>query len=274
MVQRREKRRKTRVSNMTRKKLSICIVIIGLSASLAFGVPAFFLNYFWQSLFIALSANLFTSVLAFIFITIAIDKIDEKKENNRLRSEEKRSVLRYADLIKCRLDVYTLYFNELTQPFDANFKTSSTDSFNDVKINNLKDMFFPDVHLHSKLGLSIIESYYRSYNSLLSIIERMYFSLDFTYHESLKESLKNIILNSTQPNGIETLVSFDRNHGNQNTTNLVVKMIADYDGDINKDIESKKYSGNIFLNVILLFIHLSLSRELFSALRENIANIK
>ena len=257
---------------MNKKILTILICAIGGLITVITGIFSFFCEGWSQSFFVALSVNVLTTVLGYLFITVAVEKIDAKKEERLLIVEEKKAIGRYLPLLKTKISNYIQQFNELTQNMKDTLKGGLSKTFNDIVVNKMSDMFLSSVLPRNKILSSVIESYFNEYLSVSSFVDRTLFSVNFSKYIGLKQALENIYLKTNDSNGIKSLISFDKYHHETNPeiASCLVKMMNEYDGDFENDYSSGKYSGNLFLNVILLCHHLKINKEAFQQLIKEI----
>ncbi len=110
--------------------------------------------------FVALSVNVLTTVLGYLFITVAVEKIDAKKEERLLIVEEKKAIGRYLPLLKTKISIYIQQFNELTQNMKDTLKGGLSKTFNDIVVNKMSDMFLSSVMPKNKILSSVMESYF------------------------------------------------------------------------------------------------------------------
>lgn len=255
------------------KLLIILINSIGIIISVGFCVFSYFLNNFLQNLFLCLAINIFTSILAFDFITLLMTRNDEKKKEKFEIIQEYKILKRFSKQLRVRTEIYTLQFNELTQPLNTTLKgNTKTNELNPLDIHSIENLFMKDFFTVSKMGTSIIEAYYNSYKSLCSLAEKILFSIDLNHHENLKDVLNELVVQSSFPNGCETLILFSNNNQTK-IIDFLVNTIKTYNGNIEDDIKNNKWNGNLFLNIANLYSHLSKTRDLVLKLFDCIKNI-
>ena len=239
----------------------ISISLIGVS----------FLTKDWiQNLFLALGVNFFCSGFFYFVLAITIEKSEKIKSIEEQMKNEKDSIKRFSNILYSILEKTRIQFNELTNGSYA--KTIDHEKFNDVTINCLSNLFMPSQYIFTSLGTSIIEAYNICYNNLVDLCQKMLFNIDFKFYKKIKNVLEKISYESVFPSCADTLVQFCKNK-NQKLNAQIIDMIKNYSGDPEEDLKTNKYSGNLFLNVIQLYSHLTKNKPLFIELRNEIIKI-
>ena len=269
---------------MKKKKhngLLLAINIIGFISSIAILLISYFMQeVWWQSMLIALSINLITSLLVLNFVNRLLDSQAEKRHKKELKRKEKELILNYHQIIETLIPIYILEFNQLTIPVnertkDNKFLPINSKTFNDsYKVNDLCDFASTDIFPFSTMGENIISAYGIALTKLEDKFETMITITPFEFYPSIREILKQLITESMLPNGIDTLNLFCQGNNKKQLLPTIIQMIKDYNGNPLDDYNNNKYSGNLFLNIIHLYVHLDKTKKLIEQYLEEIQKIK
>ena len=124
------------------------------------------------------------------------------------------------------------------------------------------------------MGENIISAYRIALKKLEDKFETMLTITPFEFYPSIREILKQLITESMLPNGIDTLNLFCQGNNKKQLLPTIIQMIKDYNGNPLDDYNNNKYSGNLFLNVIHLYVHLGKTKKLIEQYLEEIEKIK
>lgn len=261
--------------------LLLTINIIGFIVSVAVLIISYFMQeIWWQSMLIALSINLITSLLVLNFVNRLLDSQAEKRHKKELKRKERELILNYHQIIETLIPIYVLEFNQLTIPIsertkDNKFLPIDSKTFNDsYGVKDLCDFASTDIFPFSTMGENIISAYKIALKKLEGKFETMLTITPFEFYPSIREILKQLITESMLPNGIDTLNLFCQGNNKKQLLPTIIQMIKDYNGNPLDDYNNNKYSGNLFLNVIHLYVHLGKTKKLIEQYLEEIEKIK
>lgn len=270
--------------HMRQKKhdsLLLMINIIGFIFSITVLIISYFMQeIWWQSMLIALSINLITSLLILNFVNRLLDAQAEKRHRKEQKRKERELILNYHQIIETLIPIYILEFNQLTIPVnertkDNQFLLINSKTFNNsYGVNDLCDFASTDIFPFSTMGKNIISAYGIVLRKLEDKFETMITITPFEYYPSIREILKQLITESMLPNGIDTLNLFCQGNNKKQLLPTIIKMIKEYNGNPLDDYNNHKYSGNIFLNVIYLYVHLDKTRILIEQYLEEIEKMR
>lgn len=264
-----------------KKKLLFWIDLIGISLSLTMLLICIFIhNDIVQSIMISLSTNIFTSLLLLSSVDMLLNSQAEKLNKKEIKRKEKTFIINYNEIIEILISMYTLEYNQLTIPINKRTKNNRFLDIDDktlnqtFTINDLCDFAGVDILTFSPLGESIICGYKSIYGKLIDKILFLLTNGSFEYYPNLQKILSSLVKDSLLPQGLDTLISFTGAGKNSNVLSTITSMIDTYQGNPMDDYKNQKYSGNLFLNVILLYIHLIKSKKYIEDYKCEIEKIK
>lgn len=259
--------------------LLVKINLIGFFIAIVALICSFFVKReICQSILISFSINLITSLLVLDFVDVLLDSQSKKIRESELKEIERQTILNYHQIMELLISIYILEFNQLTIPIDKRTKDNrflpiDENSFNSsYKLNDLCDFASTDIFPFAVLGDNIISAYNNAFEKLEVKFETMLTIADFRFYPQIRKVIEQFIRTSMLPNGIDTLKMFSKCN-NTKELSIVTQMIQKYDGDPINDYKEQTYSGNIFLHVINLFVHLERTKQIIEQYRQEIEKI-
>lgn len=261
-------------------KLLVFIDLIGGILSLGLLLASYFIkDTWWQTVSMSISINVLTSLLLLNLVDRLLDKQSIKKEQLRAKKQEKNAILNYHKMIEALLDMYIQEFNQLTIPIskrtkDNVFTDISNSSFNnDFEVSDLRDFAHIDILPFNVLGETIIYDYKDIFNRLCAKFYSLFTNCSFEYFPQMRDVLCDILKESDIPNGIDSLISFTKWQKREQVLTTLADLALNYSGNPDKDLANCKYNGNLFINIILLYNHLTKMYNLMKRYKQEIERI-
>lgn len=249
------------------KHLIATIDCIGGLVAIATFIPIFFVEVLWQSIFISVSINIFTSLLVLTFVDRIIDSQRKKEDEAKRRSDEKKKILRYYKALQHDLRAYIVEFNQLTTPYDKRKGCDKDklpfqiETFNtNFNMQDLIDFDMLDMTIYGRYTKKAILTFSELQKNLYESFDRYVKDIDFEFFHDIEKDILNIISSKEFPVSLENLlILIDPKMSN---SKQIIQMIKDeiksYNGNPLDDINSGKYNGNIFINILSLYVFLIL----------------
>lgn len=253
------------------KRISIKVVFVVLTVvSVLLLIGATFTTNWLQAMLISFAVNILTSVLVILLIEKKLNEQDQKIREREARALEKTYILNANKIIESILPVYRLEFNQLTIPVNRRihggvFSAIDASTFNsNFTISDLIDMLQPDITVYGTFGNTILDTYSIADRRLTDAFESMLTRCTFNYYPKLEESINTILSLSIQPNGISTILNLYRG-GQQPAIQTIYGLMQNYNGNPQADYANNTYSGNLFINPLLLYLYLDSMKNALEA---------
>lgn len=246
---------------MKNTKCIIKLVYISLAIiSVAMFAGGFFVDETWQNILFSFSINIITSLLLVWFVDYNIDKRNQEQALQNDIALEKLHIINSHRLVTTLITIYTLHFNQLTIPVDNRTKNHTYLPIDSTKLNksfsipDLSDMFTLNITAYGTFSDTVLEAYNISLKMLLDSFTNMNSVCTFKYNSNIGDSIVDIINICKEPNGIDTLIQYQRN---PIVTKPILSVMKEYTGNPIEDYETDKYLGNLFINPLMLYLHLN-----------------
>ena len=230
-----------------------------------------------QSFLVSFSSGILASLLIFFLIDRRLSKYSNEIAENKEKSIERNSILNSDSIIQCLLPQYKLLFNQLTIPWNVRAvggKFSHIDSteLHDFSLQDLIDMFKPNITLYGAYGETSLDVYSHIDDRIIHSFESILMKNSFNHYPTILEKVKKIIDVSITPNGIAALRGIEK--GNPSIPKIVEESIQSYEGMPYDDISSKKYNGNVFINVLYLYLYLEKMKNAIQEYESEITQLR
>lgn len=274
--------KQNKVKNFFSKHLIAVIDCVGCCIVIATFIPIFFVNTLWQSIFVSISINILTSLLVLTFVDRIIDSQRKKENIQNARINEKQKILRYYKAIKNDLTAYIVEFNQLTTPYSKRKNVGSelpfsTKEFNiNFSLQDLIDFDMLDMTIYGRYAKQALISFKEIQNRLYDAFDKYIKEIDFIYFNKIEKSILDIISSKDFPNSIDNLMLLmnQRNNNENFLLNNIKSFIEQYNGNPLEDINSRKYNGNICINILTFYVFLILISNNIKAFISNIKELQ
>lgn len=216
-----------------------------------------------QNVLFSFSINLITSLIIIFSVDFNLEKKTKQAGERQAREAEKQQIKNCNRIIEPILAIYALEYNQLTIPVEKRTRNGkflplkATSLNNSFKLEDLKDILSIDITVYGKFGNTELETYNAVYQKTIEAFSNMLVLCEYKYYPTISNAVSDIVRLSYEPNAIDTLCTFRNNPNLMNTLN---DMLKSYEGNPDDDLECEKYSGNVFLHVLLLYRHLTKMR--------------
>ena len=257
-----KKDKQNKVKNFFSKHLIAVIDCVGCCIVIATFIPIFFVNALWQSIFVSISINILTSLLVLTFVDRIIDSQRKKEDEQKSKAIERGKILRIHKLIQQLLPNYIVEFNQITTPLKqrtdehGKFLPIDCQNFNNnFAIKDLIDFNIIDITVNGSYDEKAITSFQRIQDDIIEKLERMITEIEFYYYGDLEQAIIAVINNSRIANGIKQLELFSIK-ANAAIAKTIKGEIEKYNGNPLEDYITGKFSGNVLLHIINLYVYL------------------
>ena len=272
--------KQNKVRNFFSKHLIAVIDCVGCCIVVATFIPIFFVNTLWQSIFISISINIFTSLLVLTFVDRIIDSQHKREDEQKSKAIERGKILRIHKLVQQLLPNYIVEFNQITIPLkqrtgeNGKYLPIDCHNFNsDFSIKDLIDFDTIDITVNGSFDEKAITSFQRIQDIVIEKLERMITEIEFYYYKDLEQSIVTVINSSRIANGIKQLELFSFK-ANAKIAKCIKEMIQKYNGNPIEDYMTGKFSGNALLHIINLYVYLINMRNCVNSYMAEIKKIE
>ena len=265
-----------KIKNFFTNKINAIVVIIAVVAVVLVVIGCFCTDIA-QNILISLGTNVFTSTVLFFFIDQRIEEKKQKDDEKYKRKNERKNILKYHMSLEAKLTELFVHYNQLIIPYedrikDGKFLPIRRDGFEELEhVSQLVDLFNNSVTVYGRFGETSLSAFKRTHDKIIELFRACLLEIDFDSYDELKKTLERINTVSSMPNCIEALESLQ----NQKVcVDMLKELMKSYNGNINEDIVSQKYSGNLILQPLTLCYYLCAFKEAVNAYVFEINRIK
>ena len=249
---------KQKIKDFFANKINVIVVTIA-AVSIVLIVIGCFCKDIAQNILISLGTNVFTSTLLFFLIDQRIDEKKQKDDEKHKRKSERKNILKYHMSLEAKLTELYVHYNQLVVPYedrieDNKFLPIKRDGFEEVNhVSQLIDLFNNSVTVYGRFGETSLAAFKRTHDKTIELFRSFLLEIDFDAYEELRKSLEQINIVASMPNCIESLESLQNK---KVAVDTIKELMKSYEGDMNEDIISQKYSGNLLLQPLTLCYYL------------------
>ena len=250
---------KRQQANIKMRRIYFGLIIVSVGLFLV-GIKA---NSTVQNILFSFAINMLASLIIIFSVDFNIDKKAKQAAERQVKESELRQINICHRAIEPILEIYILEYNQLLIPISMRTENGKflpikqdkmVESFN---LSDLKDALSFDITVCDKLGNSVLETYNVVYKKTVDAFSNMLAACECKYYQEVEEAVLNIVKLSHIPNSIDTLCAIRQN---EEIMKLLRNMLDSYTGNPDDDLKENKYSGNLFINYLLLYRHLTCMR--------------
>lgn len=259
MSKERKTKSKKRQANIKMWNIYCVLFLISIGIFLA-GIKA---NTTVQSVLFSFAINVFTSLIIIFSVDFNLEKKAKLAAERKAKKDEFNHINSCHRIIEPLLAVYILEYNQLTIPVslrseNGKYLPIKQDAMmENFKLADLKDILFPDITVYGSYGNSALRTYDNVYKKTVEAFSNMLAICEFKYYPEISDVVSDIIKLSNVPNSIDDLCAIQHK---TEIVNMLKHMLESYTGNPDDDLERNKFSGNLFLNYLLLYRHLNCMR--------------
>ena len=200
-----------------------------------------------------------TSTILFFLIDQRIEEKKQEDDEKHKRKNERKNILKYHMSLEAKLVELYVHYNQLVIPYedrieDNKFLPLKKDGFENLEhVSQLIDLSNKSVTVYGRFGETSLSAFKRTHDGIIELFRTFLLEIDFDSYEELRKALEQINIIASMPNCMESLESLQ----NQKAVVDDIKgLMKSYEGDMNEDIVSQKYSGNLLLQPLTLCYYL------------------
>ena len=239
-------------------KINVIVVTIAVVA-IALIVTGCFFDDIVQNILISLGTNILTSTILFFLIDQRIEEKKQEDDEKHKRKNERKNILKYHMSLEAKLVELYVHYNQLVIPYDDRIEDNKflplkRDGFEELEhVSQLTDLFNKSVTVYGGFGETSLSAFKRTHDKMVELFRSFMLEIDFDSYEELKKALEQINAIASMPNCMESLESLQNK---KVAVDTIKGLMKSYEGDMNEDIISQKYSGNLLLQPLTLCYYL------------------